>query len=171
MRERVKDLMTTDVAVIRRDADVHELEKLLLQKKVHGLPVVDENGSLVGVVSQTDLLNWHYNAGVDGASFYSDSDYVEGPDGSGLRLVDIQTARVEEVMSPIVHCVGPDRPIAVAASTMIRHRIHRLVVVDTSLRVHGILSALDILRAIPGVEQLVSQPKHTGLPQDRAMDA
>jgi len=53
--KRVADLMTRDVAVINRKSDVHELEKLLLEKRVHGLPVVNDEGILVGVISQTDL--------------------------------------------------------------------------------------------------------------------
>jgi CBS domain-containing protein len=46
----------------------------------------------------------------------------------------------------------------VAASTMVQERIHRLVVVDETLRVQGVISALDILYAIPGVEELI-QPE------------
>jgi CBS domain-containing protein len=79
-------------------------------------------------------------------------------DHAGVQLTDIQTASVEEVMSPLVHCIRADLPIAVAASTMVRQRIHRLVVVDDALRVQGVISALDILQAIPGVEELV-QPE------------
>jgi len=67
----VKDLMISDVAVIRDDADVHELEKRLLKDRIHGMPVVDAKGTLVGVVSQTDLIAWHYFTGVDGVPFYS----------------------------------------------------------------------------------------------------
>lgn len=156
--DRVKDLMTRDVTVIRRDADVHELEKLLLEKRVHGLPVVDEDGALVGVISQTDLLNWHYNTGVDGASFYRSAEDFRGVDATGVRTVDIETATIEEVMSPVVHCIGADRPVAVAASTMIRQRIHRLIVVDTDMRVRGIISALDVLHSVPGVDTLVTRP-------------
>ncbi|MBW2579331.1 MAG: CBS domain-containing protein [Deltaproteobacteria bacterium] len=58
----------------------------------------------------------------------------------------------------MVHCIGADRPIAVAAATMVEERIHRLVVVDETLRVQGVISALDILHAIPGVEELI-QPE------------
>jgi len=58
----------------------------------------------------------------------------------------------------MVHCIRADRPIAVAASTMVEERIHRLVVVDETLRVQGVISALDILRAIPGVQELI-QPE------------
>jgi CBS-domain-containing membrane protein len=158
--KQVADLMTRDVAVINRKSDVHELEKLLLEKRVHGLPVVDDDGILVGVVSQTDLLAWHYNSGVDGGTFYDLSQLRVADEASmaDLRLTDIQTAAVEEVMSPLVHCIRADLPIAVAASTMVDQRIHRLVVVDEMLRVKGVISALDILRAIPGVEELI-QPE------------
>lgn len=165
-KDRVADLMTRDVAVIHGKNDVHELEKLLLEKQVHGLPVVDDDGALVGVVSQTDLVNWHYNAGIDGASFYDTSDRVPDKEGrAGLRLADIRTAQVEEVMSPVVHCIGMERPIAVAASTMIRHRIHRLIVVDDKMRVQGILSAVDLLQAVPGVDRLVAAPRRALRPR------
>jgi len=155
--EQVADLMTRDVAVINRKSDVHELEKLLLERRVHGLPVVNDDGILVGVISQTDLLAWHYNTGVDGAAFYDNTRlHVTDEDSmAGLQLTDIQTAPVEDVMSPMVHCIRADRPISVAAATMVEQRIHRLVVVDETLRVKGVISALDILRAIPGVEKLV----------------
>jgi CBS-domain-containing membrane protein len=159
--KQVADLMTRDVAVINRKSDVHELEKLLLEKRVHGLPVVDDDGILVGVVSQTDLLAWHYNSGVDGGAYYDTSRLrvTDEDTMAGLRLTDIQTAAVEEVMSPLVHCIRADLPIAVAASTMVCQRIHRLVVVDETLRVKGLISTLDILRAIPGVEELVQPEK------------
>jgi len=158
--KHVADLMTRDVAVINRKSDVHELEKLLLERRVHGLPVVNDDGILVGVISQTDLLAWHYNAGVDGAAFYDNSrpHIIDEDAMAGLHLTDIKTAPVEDVMSPMVHCIRADRPIAVAASTMVEERIHRLVVVDETLRVQGVISALDILRAIPGVQELI-QPE------------
>ena len=158
--KRVADLMTRAVAVINYKSDVHELEKLLLEKRVHGLPVVNDDGILVGVISQTDLLAWHYNSGVDGAAFYDTSRLHVTDEASmaGLQLTDIQTASIEEVMSPLVHCIRADLPIAEAASTMVRQRIHRLVVVDDALRGQGVISALDILHAIPGVEPLV-QPE------------
>lgn len=154
--EQVADLMTRDVAVINYKSDVHELEKLMLERRVHGLPVVNDDGILVGVISQTDLLAWHFNTGVDGAAFYESSQLHVADETSmtNLRITDIQTARVDEVMSPMVHCIRADRPISAAASTMIQQRIHRLVVVDETLRVKGVISALDILRAIPGVEEL-----------------
>ena len=58
--QTVEDLMTRDTAVIRADADVHELEQRLLRDGIHGMPVIGKDETLVGVVSQTDLIAWHY---------------------------------------------------------------------------------------------------------------
>lgn len=157
----VADLMMRDVSVVRSDADVHELEKLLLREKIHGVPVVDEQERLVGVVSQTDLLAWHYASGVDGANYYSSHDRAvlgERPRGS-LRVSDIRTASVEEVMSPVVHCICPDQPIALAAARMTTRLVHRLVVVDEAGRVLGIISAVDLLHCVPGAEDWMEEAK------------
>ncbi len=153
-KRTVDDLMIRNVAVIRSDADVHELEQKLLRDSIHGMPVVDGDGTLVGVVSQTDLIAWHYFTGVDGVPFYS----AHGPmipyeEDSSLRLSDVRTADVSELMSPIVYCICPDQSIALAAARMIARQIHRLVVVDETGRVIGIVTATDLLRMLPEVEQ------------------
>jgi len=150
----VEELMVRDVRTVRCDADVHELEKLLLREKIHGVPVTDSDDRLVGVVSQTDLLAWHFTAAVDGATFYQAP--AQRPP-QGLRLTDIKTANVEEVMSPVVHCICPDQPVALAAARMIDRGVHRLVVVDGEARVVGLISAVDVLRAVPDVEQVMGQ--------------
>jgi CBS-domain-containing membrane protein len=154
----VKDLMISDVAVIRDDADVHELEKRLLKDRIHGMPVVDASGMLVGVVSQTDLIAWHYFTGVDGVPFYSaHGSMIPYEEDSSLRLSDVRTADVSELMSPIVYCICPDQSIALAAARMIARQIHRLVVVDDSGRVIGIVTATDLLRMLPDVEQSLEE--------------
>jgi CBS-domain-containing membrane protein len=146
--------MTRDVAVIRRDEEVHELERLFVERKIHGAPVVDHDGRLVGVVSQTDLINWHYETGVDGSTFYETAEIrvAEQDDLGRLSLTDIRTARIEEVMSGVTHVVGPDDAVGYAAARMMELGVHRLVVVDGSGSVMGVVSAVDLLRFVPGVE-------------------
>ena len=53
---RVADLMTIDPVAVSVDASIEDAEELLRQHRITGLPVVDPNGTLVGVISQTDLL-------------------------------------------------------------------------------------------------------------------
>ena len=62
-------------------------------------------------------------------------------------------------MSPIVHCIRPDEPVTLAAARMIDRKIHRLVVVDDDAQVLGILSSIDLLRAIPDVEKALEKVK------------
>ena len=121
MKKRtVEDLMTRDIAVIRADADVHELEQRLLRDGIHGMPVVDDNDTLVGVVSQTDLIAWHYFSGVDSSGYYQPLSAMPSKEEYGeLRLTDIRSATVAEVMSPVVYCICPDQSIALAAARMI----------------------------------------------------
>jgi CBS domain-containing protein len=147
----VRDLMTTDVFVARSESEIHELEKAFLEQRIHGAPVVDDEGKLVGVVSQTDLLSWHFSNGVDGSSFYQGPEIPRDDAVRDLRVSDIRTAKVSEVMTPLVHAIQEESTAGEAAERMVRHRIHRLVVVDPALRVKGILSAMDLLRLLPGI--------------------
>ena len=150
----VGDVMVRDVAVMRSDADVHELEQRLLRDGIHGMPVVDGDGTLVGVASQTDLIAWHYFSGVDGPAYYRHEDAVPSREEYGdLRLTDIRSATVAEVMSPVVYCICPDQPVTLAAARMIERRIHRLVVADLEGHVLGTVSAIDLLRALPGIDE------------------
>jgi CBS domain-containing protein len=153
---RVEELMVRDVRTVRADTDVHELEKLLLRERIHGVPVVDGDGKLVGVVSQTDLLAWHFSTAVDGATYYQTAG--QRPP-RGLRIADIKTAPVEEVMSPVVHCICPDQPVTLAAARMIERKVHRLIVVDEDAQVLGIVSATDLLRAVPEIEEALERAR------------
>jgi len=154
----VEDVMVRDVAVMQSDADVHELEQKLLRDGIHGMPVVDGDGTLVGVVSQTDLIAWHYFSGVDSSSFYrGDGSMPEKEEYGDLRLTDIRTAKVSEVMSPVVYCICPDQSVALAAARLISRQIHRLVVVDVAGRVLGTVSAVDLLRALPGLDEALEE--------------
>lgn len=151
----VAHVMTDKPVLARADMDVHELEQLFLEHRIHGAPVVDDNGRLIGVVSQSDLLAWHFESGHDGIGFYEPVDLRRG-ELRRLSLADVRTARVAEVMTPLVHAIRPEETAAEAAARMIRHRIHRLVVVDGGLRVLGVVSAMDLLQLVPGAARLVS---------------
>ncbi|RMG45467.1 MAG: CBS domain-containing protein [Acidobacteria bacterium] len=158
MGKSVAELMTREVVVVSQDQEIHEAERLCLRHGVHGLPVVDAGGRPVGVISQTDILNWHFGNAVDGTTFYGERPLrrvAEAPDLGALRLSDIRSAPISEVMTPLVHAIRPEAPASEAAELMIRLGVHRLVVVDADGRLAGIVSALDLLREIPGVSDRI----------------
>lgn len=123
----VADLMTIDPVVVRADASLEEAEALLLRYHISGLPVVDEAGALVGVVSQTDLL-WRASPRL--------SSLLRG---SGSRLC------VAEIMSSPSITVPWTASLGEAARVMADQRVHRLVIVDDHDRPTGVLSAMDFV--------------------------
>lgn len=125
----VGDLMALEPVVVRADAPLADAAKLLEGHHISGLPVVDGAGSLVGVISQTDLLRAR-------ATEYL---WANWP---GLRVRHLMT-------SPAL-TVHRDQPLAIAARKMERNHVHRLVVVaddDETLPI-GVISASDLVRAM-----------------------
>lgn len=121
------DLMTIDPFVVGVDAPIEEAERLIRTNQVSGLPVTDADGTLVGVVSQTDFV------------------HLDNPDVRGLIRNRPNGIRVGEVMSRPPVTVAMTTPLLEAASTMTRERIHRVVVVDGEQRPIGVLSAMDFV--------------------------
>ncbi len=126
-RTTVGDLMAFEPIVVRADAPLSEAAKLLERHHISGLPVVDGAGSLVGVISQTDLIRART------------TEYLWA-NWPGLA--------VRHLMSSPAITVHRDTTIGEAARDMERNQIHRLVVVsDTDeLLPIGVLSTSDIVR-------------------------
>jgi CBS domain-containing protein len=129
-RLAVADVMTMDPVTVGIDASVEAAEQLLAAYRVSGLPVVDADGRLVGVLSRTDLL-------LEGGPVLSQ--LVRGR-ASGLR--------VGEIMSRPPLTVGLSATLAEAARIMRDERVHRLVVVNEQDEPIGVLSATDYVTLI-----------------------
>lgn len=126
----VADVMTMDPVTVGMDASVETAEQLLAAYRISGLPVVDANGHLVGVLSRTDLL-------LEG-----------GPELSQLVRGRASGLRVGELMSRPPITVGLSATLAEAARIMRDERVHRLVVVNEHDEPIGVLSATDYVRLI-----------------------
>jgi CBS domain-containing protein len=123
----VGDLMTTDPIVVQADAPLGDAARLLEQHRVHGLPVVDGWGVLVGVVSQTDMLH----------ARTTDDLWHRWP---GLKVRHLMT-------SPAL-TIRADAPIADAARTMEQQHVHRLIVTAPDGVPIGVVSTTDLVHAM-----------------------
>jgi CBS domain-containing protein len=125
----VGDLMAFEPVVVQANATLDEAARLLDLHGISGLPVVDRSGSLVGVLSQTDLLRAR------------STEYL-WTNWPGLAVRHLMT-------SPAI-TVTRSTPLPLAARTMERRHIHRLVVVadDDETVPIGILSVTDVIHAI-----------------------
>ena len=124
---RVADLMTIDPVAVAVDASIEDAEELLRQHRITGLPVVDPNGTLVGVISQTDLL------------------YLALPRVQALIRHHDRGIRVGEVMSTPPVTIDGSASLRDAARVMNNERLHRLVAVDTHGRPIGVIAAMDFV--------------------------
>src|SRR5262245_62918351 len=116
---KAKDVMTQPVASVAVNAPILDAIRLMLQKNISGLPVVDAAGHLVGIVTEGDLLRR-----VETGTQRRRPRWIEFLLGPG-RLADeyVQAAgrKVDEVMSTEVHTVTEDEPLEVAVSLMERY--------------------------------------------------
>lgn len=125
---RARDIMTHRVLTLREDQPLVTAVIKLVASKISGAPVIDDNGHLVGILSEFDCMKQLANG-----SFHQE----------GLP----QDATVGDVMTMAAHRVQPDTDLFSIASLFIAHRIRRLPVVEKQ-RVVGIVSRRDALRAI-----------------------
>ena len=140
---RAGDIMTKEVVCLNEDLDLHECEKILLNKGISGAPVVDVDGHLKGVLSKTDLVTHHYVGGEEARENMS----YKMEDVRGAYVVDYNTPSAGDMMTP-VPCVATEwATIGEIAALMVRRQVHR-VVICKDRRVIGIVSSMDILRAI-----------------------
>ena len=128
-RPVVADLLVREPVLVRADATLAEAATLMDQQRIHGMPVVDADGVLVGVLSQTDLIRAR------------STEYLWAS-WPGLAVRHLMT-------SPAL-TVHRSTPLIVAARQMEEHQVHRLVVVedgDPTTPV-GVLSMTDLVHAL-----------------------
>lgn len=148
MKRTAREIMNRDVICVPKDMDLRDLARLFLEKGITGAPVIDEDGRLAGVISQTDLLYYQLTRGDE---LTLDSDFyqnvkVEGRHiPAGFQVEDANTQRVADVMTPVVHSVVETASVETVARLMTRRHIHRVIVRHAG-RVAGIISALDVLK-------------------------
>jgi len=138
------DIMTRNVVCLNEDLELHQCERILLEKGISGAPVVDTEGLLRGVVSKTDLVSYHFDR--------SDEETGEGEscriqDVAGAHVVDFNTPSARDVMTPVPCVATESATIAELAALMVRREVHR-VVICRDRKVVGIVSSMDILRTV-----------------------
>ena len=145
---RVADVMERDVVTVRPDMGVKEFAELLREKKIGGTPVVDEEGRLVGIVTEGDLMaldaDLHFPHYIQ---FLDSLIYLESTKKFEERLKKAVAATVADIMTDDVKTVRPDDPVRKVATLMTDHRFDR-VPVEEGGRVVGIVTRHDVLKVL-----------------------
>ena len=145
---KIQELMTGAVVTVRSGTPLKDAAALMAEHHVSGLPVVDAEGRVVGVLSEGDIL-------------YKETGRRTKPTllGMGLRNEDPRATAVTagDAMTVPAVTVGPDRLVSEAAASMIDNGISRLPVVDDDGRLVGIVTRADLMRAFVRPDEEVAR--------------
>jgi CBS-domain-containing membrane protein len=121
---KIRDIMTANVYTVEADASAEEAAWGLTRRHLGGAPARDAQGNLVGVLSSSDLVN------------PEPAQWIRGE------------ATVGDLMNPEVISLYADDPALAAVNEMARRNIHRIVVLDEESKLAGIVTPMDVVRAV-----------------------
>lgn len=140
-----KDVMKRKVLSVSPDIFVRELAGILDDRGISGAPVVDGNGTLLGVVSKSDLVHFQREGEHDRDRFAYFKQVQVLPEGYHVEIPD--RTRVREIMTPSIIQAGERTPVALLARMMRRKRIHRIFI-TRGQTLRGVVTTMDLLKII-----------------------
>lgn len=150
---KVRDLMTNEVVSIGPDGAIKEAARLMVESGVSGVPVVDDDGRLIGIITEADFVAGEADRRAEQRAGLLRFLLNRQPIGD-------EELKVADVMTRDVITVGPDADHTEAARLMDREAVKRLIVTDDAERVVGIVSRADIMRAFTrSDEEIVTELK------------
>ena len=152
---RVKDVMTPKVISVGADETVVNAARLMLRHQISGLPVIDKEGELVGIVTEGDFLR----RGELGTQRRRPKwlEFVLGPGKLAQEYVQASSKKVEDVMTPDPQTIGEDESLETVVDMMERHRIKRIPVTRGG-RVVGIISRANLMHALASLARDANPP-------------
>jgi len=142
------EVMTKSVVSIGPDTSTRAVAKLLLDRRISAVPVVDATGAAIGMVSESDLLRHEINRRAPSRDWWLEM-LAEGEDLAAgfLDYLRVGDRPVREVMTTPAVTVAEDTPVQAIAETLHKHGIKRVPVLRNG-RVVGIVSRADLVRAL-----------------------
>src|SRR3954453_22099421 len=146
----VRDYMDDDPATVTPDTSAEDVARLLGEHELHGVPVVNEAGRCVGIVTENDLVMAdeegdlhipHY------VQLFGGLVFLESPKGYEKRLKKAVAATANDLMTSDPTTIGPDDDVHQAAKTISSGGHNRLPVVEHG-RLVGVITRADVLRAL-----------------------
>jgi CBS domain-containing protein len=149
-----RDLMQERVITVSYSAPLSEVERVLSDNRIGGVPVTDAAGHVVGVISARDLLDL-YTEDPDARPrrgkgyYYLSSEDLDDVDFDSFSLPDESEATAESVMTAEAYTIGVSASLREVASLMAEHKIHRVLVTDDETgAIVGLISTMDLIRAL-----------------------
>jgi CBS domain-containing protein len=152
-----REIMRRKVITAGPEMTLQELAGLFIEEKISGAPVVDHEGRLLGVISQTDLVrrDREMSPELEIPSYYHGGDREACP--RGFQIEDPDFTRVADVMTPVVLSAEEEAPVEEVARLMLRKHVHRVIITRHG-RLSGIVTSMDMLKALLAVGEKAGAP-------------
>ncbi|MDY0263385.1 MAG: holo-ACP synthase [Syntrophotalea acetylenica] len=145
---KARDIMTVDVHTVSMETSVEELARLFVKTKVSAMPVVDDEGMLQGIVTETDLVSQDQALHIPTVvSLFDWVVYLESEDRFAEQVRKMTARLVQEICTRDVATCTPDAPVSEIVSLMLDKGIHMVPVVDKG-KLLGVVARLDIIRSM-----------------------
>lgn len=146
---QIRNLMTPDPVTVRPETTVGDVASLLLAHRINGVPVVDQNHRLLGVVTAADLIHRAADERLEPRkSFWKENFWVSFLDREGNRPGKAEGHTAADVMTRDVHSVASDDSPVVAARLMLDFRLTSPLVIEAGAVV-GVISRIGLVRRLP----------------------
>jgi CBS domain-containing protein len=145
---KVKDIMTKELITVSPQTEIAGAAKLLLEKRINGLPVIDDSGKLVGILCQSDLVAQQKSIPIPSVYTLLDS-FIPL---TSLKRIDkevrkIAALKVEQAMTLNPVTVGPETDIEDVARLMVDKKYHTLPVMEGD-KIVGVVGKEDVLKTL-----------------------
>ena len=145
---KTSDYMTSSVVAVGRAANMAEIVALLKKHRIPGVPVVDEDKRLIGLVTHEELINIfipHYLSMFDELAFLDDLGEIEA---QTMAEIEPTLFLAEDIMATELITAGPSTSLMKVAALMVNKKLVLIPVVDEDRRVVGVVSRNDVSSAL-----------------------
>lgn len=143
---RARDIMKKEVITVYKEDPIDKIIKILMKNNISGIPVVDENEHVIGMVTEQDLITKEKGLKIPSyIEFLGSILFIDGVKEFNLDLQKALAINVQHIMTSPAYTVQGDATIAEIASIMVNRRINRVPVVDKQNKLIGIIGRGDLL--------------------------
>lgn len=147
---KVKEIMTKDVVTVTKETTVMELARIFAERHISSLPVLDSAGNLIGIVTETDLVEQDKSLHIPTViSIFDWVIYLESDKKFEKELKKMTGRTVGDIYSADVVSVSPEATVADVADIFSSRKITAVPVVDGG-RLAGIVARIDLIRSMVG---------------------
>jgi CBS domain-containing protein len=158
---RASDIMSSNVLTVGPDARIDTVIDLMVNQRISGVPIVEDDGTLVGMLTERDLLR-RVETETEAPHRRSLLSILLGAGDEATAFVRSHSRRVSDIMTEKVFAVAEDTPLVEVVEQMEKHHIRRVPVLREGKLV-GIVSRLDLVRAL-AARLAAEKTVETGLP-------